>query len=154
MATRRKKLIDRILGLEAQMYRAVGYGEPAAWLGAELTMAQVKVLFLLFVSGPVSLSHLAHAMQVSVGTASAVVDRMVGHRLVSRTTDPDDRRFVRLDLTDDGRTLVHRLHEDSRLRTARLLEVMDTGELEVVLGSMKVMIAAADRLLDEPEETP
>ncbi len=152
MAARRKRIIDQILALEAQMHRAVGYADPVAWLGAELTMTQVKVLFVLLVAGPLSLGELARMMQVKVATASGVVDRLVVAGLVSREPDPADRRYLRLGLTEDGRALTYRLHADSRMRTARLLEVMTVAELQQVFAAMKVMISASERLYEAQED--
>ena len=152
MASKRQRIIEKILASEAQMHRAVGYADPVAWLGAELTMTQVKVLFVLLVAGPLSLGQLAKMMQVKVATASGVVDRLVVAGLVSREPDPNDRRYLRLGLTEDGRALTYRLHEDSRMRTARLLEVMTTAELEQVFAAMKVMIAASERLYQAQED--
>jgi DNA-binding MarR family transcriptional regulator len=152
MASRRQRIVDRILALEAQMHRAVGYADPVAWLGAELTMTQVKVLFVLLVAGPLSLGELARMMQVKMATGSGVVDRLVTAGLVSRAPDPGDRRYLRLGLTEDGRALAYRLHEDSRMRTARLLEVMTVAELEQVFAAMKVMISASERLYQAQED--
>jgi DNA-binding MarR family transcriptional regulator len=142
----RAKLVARILDLEVGMHSSVGYVDPVAWLGTELTMSQVKVLFALAALAPKSLKDLARAMQTSVAAASPVVDRLVQQGLVLRAEDPNDRRFVALSLTEDGRTLVSRLHQDSRLRTKNLLDVMTDDELALVADAMETMLAAAHRL--------
>jgi DNA-binding MarR family transcriptional regulator len=142
----RSKLVARILDLEVGMHSAVGYVDPVAWLGTELTMTQVKVLFVLHAGPPKSLKDLARTLATSVAAASPVVDRLVQQGLVLRAEDPNDRRFVALSLTDDGRALAGRLHQDSRLRTKALLDVMTDDELALVADAMDTMLAAAQRL--------
>ena len=142
----RAKLVARILDLEGGMHSAVGYVDPVAWLGSELTMSQVKVLFALTAGAPKSLKDLAHVMQTSVAAASPVVERLVQQGLVSRAEDPVDRRYVAHALTDDGRTIAGRLHQDSRMRTKNLLDVMTDDELGLVADAMETMLEAARRL--------
>ena len=142
----RAKLVARILELEVGMHSAVGYVDPVAWLGSELTMSQVKVLFALAGGPSKSLKDLARAMQTSVASASPVVERLVQHGLVLRAEDPDDRRYVALSLTADGGTLAGRLHQDSRVRTKNLLDVMTDDELALVADAMDTMLRAAQRL--------
>ena len=49
---------------------------------------------------------LAEAVAVTAPTASRLCDRLVKKGLVRRRTDPNDRRQVRLGLTEAGRQLV------------------------------------------------
>ena len=52
--------------------------------------------------GPVRLADLARAVGITQGTASTLVDALVRDHLVVRSTDADDRRAIRLSVTQLG----------------------------------------------------
>jgi DNA-binding MarR family transcriptional regulator len=68
-----------------------------------MTATQRLALFELAEGGPVRLNDLAQRMGISPATASRAVDALVELDLAERVTDPEDRRAVRLDVTDAGR---------------------------------------------------
>jgi DNA-binding MarR family transcriptional regulator len=71
-----------------------------------LTPSQGEVLRVLHDHQPLTLSALGHLLVCETTTSpSRLVDRMVGQGLLQRTTDPDDRRYVTLTLTPEGRRL-------------------------------------------------
>jgi DNA-binding MarR family transcriptional regulator len=62
-----------------------------------------------------------------ISTVSSALDRLERHGLVARRRIPDDRRVVRVDLTERGRRLAARLQnahvENCRAMLARLSAV-------------------------------
>jgi DNA-binding MarR family transcriptional regulator len=71
--------------------------------GPPMTSTQRLALFELAEGGPLRLNDLAQRMGISAPTASRAVDALVELELAERVTDPDDRRAVRLDVTEAGR---------------------------------------------------
>lgn len=71
----------------------------------DLSLAQYRILILLD-EGKVVASALADRLAVSRPSITAVVDGLVTRGLVVRNNDPDDRRRVGHDLTDEGRRLL------------------------------------------------
>jgi DNA-binding MarR family transcriptional regulator len=67
-----------------------------------LTGTQRLALFELYLGGPMRLNDLAQRMAISAPTASRAVEALVALGLVDRLRDPDDRRALRLGLTDEG----------------------------------------------------
>ena len=53
--------------------------------------------------GPLTLGELAAAEQVAPPTITKVANKLVEQGFASRQVDPDDRRVVRLEVTDKGR---------------------------------------------------
>jgi DNA-binding MarR family transcriptional regulator len=51
---------------------------------------------------PMTMGELSHALEVPLSTATRVVDLLVKHDYVKRLSDPDDRRVVRVALTETG----------------------------------------------------
>jgi MarR family transcriptional regulator, organic hydroperoxide resistance regulator len=75
-----------------------------------LTPSQAEVLRVLHDHQPLTLSALGHLLVCeTTASPSRLVDRLVGQELVERTTDPDDRRYVTLTLTPQGRRLERRV---------------------------------------------
>ena len=64
---------------------------------------------------------LAEAVAVTATTASRLCDRLVKKGLVRRRTDRNDRRQVRLALTETGRQLVDTVSMRRRLEITELL---------------------------------
>lgn len=71
----------------------------------ELTMAHYRVLGLLSL-GDERASGLARRMAVSKPTVTALVDNLVDRGLVTRVSEPGDRRAVTLSITPAGRRAV------------------------------------------------
>jgi DNA-binding MarR family transcriptional regulator len=84
-------------------------------LAAELrplgvTPSQAEVLRVLRDHGPLTLSALGGLLVCETGNSpSRLVDRLVAQGLVQRDTDPDDRRYLALSLTTDGKALSKRI---------------------------------------------
>jgi MarR family transcriptional regulator, organic hydroperoxide resistance regulator len=84
-------------------------------LAAELrplgvTPSQAEVLRVLRDHGPLTLNALGGLLVCETGNSpSRLVDRLVAQGLVQRDTDPDDRRYLALSLTAEGKALSKRI---------------------------------------------
>lgn len=120
----------------------------------ELPVAQLRVLNVLG-RGPderrPTMGELAEALGVALSTATQIVERIEKRHLVRREhSDPDDRRVVRLALTDEGR---HLMGERRRLRHERLDQAMAqlSGEQAEALAAALAPLAAAARQAAQDE---
>ncbi len=83
-----------------------------------------------------SVSELAEAKHISRPAVSQAVDALVERGLIARTRDTDDRRYVRLALTDAGNTLLDAVFEDTRQWMIQALTPLDDEELYTLLQAM------------------
>jgi DNA-binding MarR family transcriptional regulator len=149
---RRTALTAQIIDLEPQMLRVLGPAQARDWVDVELTMSQLKMMFVLSTAmGPTGASGLrvgevARGLGVTLPTVTAVMDKLVERGLVRRDEDPLDRRQHRCRLTADGKALLHRLMAGRRAFTNALLDHLDEDELAAFLRGMQVLLAAAERL--------
>lgn len=75
-----------------------------------ITPSQAEVLRVLRDHGPLTLNALGALLVCETGNSpSRLVDRLVTHHLIQRDTDPDDRRYLTLSLTPQGRDLSHHI---------------------------------------------
>ncbi|HEX7665639.1 MAG TPA: MarR family transcriptional regulator [Polyangiaceae bacterium] len=72
---------------------------------ASLTGPQLTVVKMLETMGDLSLSELSDAIRAQNSTVTGIVDRMEREEIVERVRSTEDRRVVRIHLTDKGRKL-------------------------------------------------
>ncbi len=75
-------------------------------LPAGVTLTQFAALEALYHLGPLFQSELAAKLLKSGGNLTLVVDNLERDGFVSRTRDPADRRFVKVELTSKGRRFI------------------------------------------------
>jgi DNA-binding MarR family transcriptional regulator len=111
-----------------------------------LGLIQLKVLMTLYGAPeqPPTLSSVAEKLDLSMPSASRAVEWLVKRDYVARAEDPNDRRARRLELTEAGDELAH------RLLSARLEGL---GQFAASLGDEeRERLSAALELLLEREE--
>ncbi|MFA6637167.1 MAG: hypothetical protein WCV56_08745, partial [Candidatus Omnitrophota bacterium] len=73
----------------------------------------------------------------TMSAATAIVDKMIEHRLVKRERDKDDRRIVRVSLVSGGKDLEKRIHEFRKRVSEDLFSVLSSSEKKAYLGMLK-----------------
>jgi DNA-binding MarR family transcriptional regulator len=105
---------------------------------------EFDVLATLRRSGPpyqLTAGALSDSSMVTSGAITNRIDRLVTRGLVSRETDPDNRRSVIITLTDSGRTLIddilfhHVAHEEHLLAS---LSAEDQRQLAMLLRTLLI----------------
>jgi DNA-binding MarR family transcriptional regulator len=110
----------------------------------DLPVAQLRVCALLG-DGPLTVTALAHELDISVSAATQVADRLEAAGLATRVTDQDDRRVRNLVLTPQGETLTHR-RRTRRTQAARtLLGRLAPEERREVLSALAALTSMPAR---------
>ncbi len=138
------ELVERVLDRFGALARSLGRPRAEDWLGVELTMPQIKVLFILWHQGSERVGGLASALGVSQPTMTGILDRLVEHGFVRRQESPDDRRLVLNCLTESGAELAARLRETGRNRMVRIARRMSKADLALVAEALDRLRQAAD----------
>jgi DNA-binding MarR family transcriptional regulator len=89
--------------------------------------------------GAQTVSILAERQQISRPAASLAVEQLVGKELVTRADDPDDRRFVKLELTVEGAALLDAVFGKSRRWMAEKMAGLSSEELETIICAMEIL---------------
>jgi DNA-binding MarR family transcriptional regulator len=108
-----------------------------------VTLPQFRALALLDSHGSTTLRGLANALAVTPPAAARMIDRLVAARLVSRRDDPDNRRQVVLDLTPEGRRLVHEVAANRRGEIARIVRAMPSAQRSGLVTTLQAFADAA-----------
>jgi DNA-binding MarR family transcriptional regulator len=135
------------LALSVQLDRATpGAAQP------DLTMRQLLALYLLL-EAPRRVGELARQLNVTISSASGLVDRLVAAGLAERERGTADRRLVVCRLSDQGRRELEAFLQLGRLRLERVLARLSAQELLVVQQALDLLIAAARDAIAEQRAT-
>jgi len=138
----RQRLVEQILHINARMRQLMSTGQVSGWLSLDLTMSQMKVLFLLY-EGEMTMGQLAKPLGVTLSTVTGIVDRLVAEELVVRSESPVDRRQVIGHLTKNGRQLIERLYTTGQTMMANMLERLTLEDMRIVARALDVLYSAA-----------
>jgi DNA-binding MarR family transcriptional regulator len=117
-----------------------------AWHRGSLSLIHLTVLTVLEVQGPLSMSQLAEALDVSDASITGIVERMEHRGLVERQHAVDDRRLVLVHPTNAGSSVFKSLATHRREHLSRLLEELTDNELTSLLTGLRAMRAARARV--------
>lgn len=120
------------------------------WAQLEVTLPQLKVLLLLGLHGSSPVSTLAQQMRVSPPNVTGILDRLEAHGWVRRTSDPQDRRVVRVVLTGAGERLLASLDDAGRSRTRARLDQMEHADRRALAQGLRALLGTGP-LAVEPE---
>ncbi|MGH2474584.1 MAG: MarR family winged helix-turn-helix transcriptional regulator [Candidatus Limnocylindrales bacterium] len=109
-----------------------------AWLRGSLSLVHLHVLTVLE-DGPLPMSRLADALDVSVASATGIVDRMEDRKLVHRSGDPIDRRIVLVHATRRGQRVFDVLAKGRRAHLLPIVERMSDAEITGFLTGLRAM---------------
>jgi len=146
-AERVAEQLDAIGHLREESTRALAQDLPEA-----LTPPQVRAMEVLVDStrknpaaGELSLSELSTRLGLAHSTVSGIVDRLERRGLIRRTTRPDDRRYVRIEITFPVREWLR--HELPALRVRPLASAL-SGASEKERAALTRSLALLQGLLE------
>jgi len=120
-----------------------------------LTMQQLKVLWLLSTHDGIGSQDLARQLGVTPATLSGIVDRLVVQGYATRTEDPDDRRVRRINLSPTGRVAMEEIMDSGTKTQRRLFDRLDDETLEMIVTVLdRITEAARAEALEQGIELP
>jgi DNA-binding MarR family transcriptional regulator len=102
-----------------------------------VTLPQLRILVLLSSLGPRRVGALGELLEVVPSTVTRTVERLERGGWVTRTSGPEDRREVTVELTDTGRALVREVTEERASRIDRVLAAMTPDERGEVARALR-----------------
>lgn len=111
----------------------------------DISMQQVRAMFLLRDEEEVSVGRLAELFGIGLPAASLLADRLVRAGYVERRDDPADRRRVLLSLTRVGLRLVTDLREGSHSLLRRWMSSLSPEDLSALTRGWRALAEVASR---------
>jgi DNA-binding MarR family transcriptional regulator len=121
----------------------------------ELSVPQFRVLAYLNRRAGASLSAVADHIGLTRPAMSVLIDGLVNRKLVTRETDPEDRRRVTLGVTRRGHNLYSAARQHTQARLAARLAALARAEREalvVALEQLRQLFVPEDEAAIEPKE--
>jgi DNA-binding MarR family transcriptional regulator len=103
-----------------------------------LTVEQFHILRLIR-KGCHSVSDLAAVQQISRSAISQSIDTLVAKGLVTRCEQIKDRRYVHLDLTGQGNSMLDAIFEKNRSWMLDIMSSLSEEELVLLLQGMEIL---------------
>lgn len=96
---------------------------------AELTLTEIKTIYVIGDKSSVNMKEIAEALDVSVSTPTTTIDRLIKKGCVKRYTGIEDRRNVFVKLTERGKELYKEIVKIKLETTRILLEALSNSEI-------------------------
>ena len=105
-----------------------------------ITVSQCYLLDALSTHGGLSMQELAGHLYLKISTVTRLVDALVRKNLVRRQKDAEDRRIVRVELTETGRRTSEKITEDLLVRQEEILSGMPEEVREEVVRAICMLV--------------
>jgi MarR family transcriptional regulator, organic hydroperoxide resistance regulator len=129
MINEKQKLTEHILNTVEKIYNMFGPAVPQEWLSSDITVTQLRILLVLHTAGTLKMSDIAAKLNVTLPTATVIVQNLVRKNLVQRDVSPEDRRLVICKLTAEGKALIEKIWGFGRLTIGMLLQGLTETQL-------------------------
>ena len=119
-------------------------------LGTDLTPTRVAVLLSTDRHGPLRLAEVAEREGLNPTLLSRTIAELVNDQLITRTSDPDDRRSVWVNATGAGHALAERVRGQRTAAMQGAIDQLDTADRALIEAAVPVLERLAQRLSEAP----
>lgn len=130
MKEKQEFLVSEILKISEQVFNIIKPQIPLEYLSSDITIAQLRLMMVLYTDGPSRMSAIASQLEVALPSVTGIMDNLVKKKLALRRTDELDRRVVICCLTPEGEEMLNRLWMMGRNEMEKLLDGLDEKQLE------------------------
>jgi DNA-binding MarR family transcriptional regulator len=142
--------IERVVAAYGRFHGWISRLHAPHFIELNLTLAQLKTLYLVSAAGPMRMSAIAEQLGTAPSTTSGVVDGLVGLGLLERFEDPADRRQVLVRPTPAAEARLSDFSELSLTRLRELLARMGTErDLAAIEHAINLLADAAGSAVEE-----
>ena len=104
-----------------------------------LSVLQIQTLKFLDQNKKTSMSDIAEYFQIEMSSATSLLNNLCDHKLVKRYEDGQDRRLVRITLTNKGNTLFEQAIHERRKKVEKILSYLSKKEKIELLTILKTL---------------
>jgi len=95
----------------------------------------------IYPKGNITMGEFSNALSVPLSTATRIADWLVDHEYIQRLPDSDDRRVVRVSLTDTGKELFKAIDRYIRQRMQQILSSLTDEERTILLTLVSKVVS-------------
>jgi DNA-binding MarR family transcriptional regulator len=94
----------------------------------------------IYPQGSMTMGEFSAALSVPLSTSTRIADWLVENGYLQRFNNPEDRRVVRIALTDNGRVLYKAIDQYVKQRLQDILSCLDDEEMESFLSLVRKIV--------------
>jgi len=146
-----KDFSKRMVELMPQCIRGFHSYESNYLSQGHISLPQFWALEYLSRTGPSLMNEIASFLNVSRPAATGLIDRLIVQKLVSRDVGENDRRSVRVEITDKGKKIVSNIWDQKRRSLEKVFSKISAADrrqhLEILERVVKALSSQACALL-------
>jgi DNA-binding MarR family transcriptional regulator len=94
---------------------------------------------------PIAMGEISRLLDVPFSTATHMVDGFVKNGYAQRLADPDDRRIVRIALSDSGKQILETINEFILQRIGRIMDAFNDEEQEQMIHLLQKLVTVMEQ---------
>lgn len=122
--------------------KKIGILEKGEFSCCGATFSQYNAILEIGKAGEITLVDLAELLNLDNSTLSKTVNSLVNNDWVTRDIDPGDRRYVKIKLTESGRTVYSGVKTILETYYKKIYETLPIEKREQILDSMEHLLEA------------
>jgi DNA-binding MarR family transcriptional regulator len=99
-----------------------------------LNIQEAHAILKIGAAGPMTMSEIAKALHLALSSASSIVDKLESKKFVLRDRSSEDRRIVRVHLTEEGGRFLEIVAAARLAMTGACLDALNPQEQDQLLG--------------------
>lgn len=127
--------------------RSLGVLEGKKTFCYDCTYAQCHIIWETAQESKISVNELATRLNISKSAVSRTVDDLVNKGLLERKPNPNDRRYVDIELTEKGQQTFREIELNSRRYFEAVLEIIPKNKRAITLDGIDTFSAALYHVL-------
>ncbi|MBO4688949.1 MAG: MarR family transcriptional regulator [Clostridiales bacterium] len=108
--------------------------------------------FLLRSEGPVSAGEISEYMNVSTARVAVLIKKMAEKGLITRETDPEDRRRVMCSITPSGRGVLEEKEKEILLYSRAVIEHFGTDRVQEFIESCREIKSVVEKVEEQEKK--
>ena len=108
----------------------------------DITLSQCHTIVEIGRAGSISINALAEILRLDKSTVSRSVDKLVNDELIVRDTNPDDRRYLTLHLSEKGQSLFAEVEARMAVYFENVIDTLPADKREQVIESLQYLTQA------------
>ncbi|HYE83965.1 MAG TPA: MarR family winged helix-turn-helix transcriptional regulator [Clostridia bacterium] len=138
----KSKYIKELRELTRQLVRNLSFLDKSEASCCGTTLGQCNAIFEIGRVKEISLNELADLLELDNSTMSRTINNLVDQQLAVRNVDPQDRRYVRIKLTDKGFDIYRTVRTNMNMYYMSILKDIPEEKHDQVLDSLTLLLEA------------
>lgn len=143
---RQKELADRYVFVLVQLNRLMYSGRMGELKKLNLNVLQVHTLIMLKYHGGQRMSAISKYLGCTLSRVTNLADALQRKNYMKRSSDPNDRRVVICELTDQGKEAAERFLGLVKERTRKVVDLWEQEQFESVVETLELLWRTEDQV--------